>query len=1081
MRIELNTDLNYTILHLHTDLSNGVTNIDSVTKFEDYIKRAKELNMKNIAFTEHGNIFSWVKKKETCEKNGLKYIHAVEVYITKSLDEKIRDNYHTCLYAKNIDGVKELNALLSKSFDRKDGHFYYAPRITFDELISTSDNILITTACIGGILARGDNEIRDRFIKFIVKNSHRCWLEVQHHQDQAQVNHNQVLLYLARKYNLNLISGTDTHALNATHAKGRAILQKSKGIHFSDEDGWDITLKTYSELVQDYKAQGIFSDEEIFEFIDNTNKLAAQIEAFELDKSYKYPKLYKEPLNVLRRKIFEGIKEKNIDKYPNYESEYIPRIKEELEVYKHNKAIDYLLLDEDIKSYARKEDTYPGPSRGSVSGSVIAYLIGMTEMDSIVHKLNFQRFMNNERISLADVDTDWPPAKRDIIKDYIYNKEGLYCADIITFNTVALKGSIRDVCKALYKKETPKKLEEQAKSDVEGYGTLLDATSKAIKQHLDNTYLNISNYICENVETDEARMRKEYPDVFEYVDIINGTVVSIGVHPCGTVVSPIPLNTEMGLLTVSTSDKPVTMINMKEVENLFFVKLDILGLDNVELINETCKLVGINRLTPDNVPDDEKVWKSMRDNTVGIFQWESDMASKYLKSLFSDETLAKIKAQNPNFKYIDLFSVGNGALRPAGASYRDELAQGIFRDNGHPVLNEFLAPTLGYLVYQEQIIEFLNTFCGFTMGEADTVRRAFAKKTGTEVYIPKIKEGFIQTMKNNHGVEPGTSEVLIVNFLQVIQDASDYLFSLNHSQAYSYIGYICGYLRYYYPLEFFTSMLNINSGNMDKTAKIMEYAKASGINIAPPTYGKSKAAYFFDKDNKVIYKGIESVKFLNAEIADELYLNSKVNRYSGFMDLYLNTSNINSRQWEVLIKIGYFRKYGSIKKLLKIVEICSTYATKKQYKKENVDCDLVRRFAKAETEKMFREVDSLALCSHLISQLSNEEFDLGTLAQFEAEFIGSINITDPAVDRRECIVLEVDTKYTPVLTLYRIQNGEIIKVKVQKDFYFSKKVEKFDCIYVASAEKKNKKRKVEGKWITLDEFDIYINYYRLQK
>jgi len=185
--------------------------------------------------------------------------------------------------------------------------------------------------------------------------------------------------------------------------------------------------------------------------------------------------------------------------------------------------------------------------------------------------------MNNERISLADVDTDWPPAKRDVIKDYIYNKEGLYCADIITFNTVALKGSIRDVCRALYQKELPKDLKEQSDNDVQGYGTLTDSTSKAVKQHQENTYLNISNYICENVEVAESKMRKEYPEVFEYVDIINGTIVSIGVHPCGTVVSPIPLDTAMGTLTVSTSDRPVTMINMKEVESLFFVKLDILG------------------------------------------------------------------------------------------------------------------------------------------------------------------------------------------------------------------------------------------------------------------------------------------------------------------------------------------------------------------------------------------------------------------------------------------------------------------------------------------------------------------------
>lgn len=393
---------NYTVIHLHSDLSNGTTNIDSCTKFEQYVQQAKAENMDAIAFTEHGNVFNWLKKKETCEKYGLKYIHAVELYITESTAEKVRDNYHVGLFARNYEGVLEINTLLSKAYDRNDGHFYFVPRITLDELMNTSNNIIITTACIGGLLYKGRDELKERFVNFLVANKHRCFLEIQHHQDEKQVAHNKYLLELSKATGLEIIVGTDTHALNENHAKGRKILQISKGVHFSDEDGWDITWKNYDELKQLFKQQNIFEEQQIEKALENTNVLASMVEEFSIDRSYKYPKMSANPLQTLREKIWIGLHEKGIQNYPNYESEYIPRIREELEVYGHNNAYDFLLLDEDIKSAARNEGIYCGPSRGSVSGSLIAYLIGMTEMDSIKHKLNFNRFMSKERVSLAD-------------------------------------------------------------------------------------------------------------------------------------------------------------------------------------------------------------------------------------------------------------------------------------------------------------------------------------------------------------------------------------------------------------------------------------------------------------------------------------------------------------------------------------------------------------------------------------------------------------------------------------------------------------------------------------------------------
>lgn len=695
---------NYTVLHLHSDFSNPTTSIDSVTKYHEYIDMACNLGMKAMAFTEHGNIFGWVNKKKHIESRGMKYIHGVEMYVTKTLKEKVRDNYHACLYARNYEGVLELNKLLSGAYERNESnHFYYAPRITFEELMATSDNIIITTACVGGILGKGDENLKYKYLKFLSKNKHRCFLEVQHHIDTKQIEYNKELKEYSKKYGIRLISATDTHALNETHAKGRAILKKAKEpsifggkklstklLNDDDESGWDIIFKTYKELVANFRQQGVFSNEEIDEFINNTNVLADMVEEFTLDTSYKYPKLYDNPEAVLKQKIMAGIKERGVDKYPNY-PEYIERIKRELKTYKHNKAEDFLLLDEDIKQEAKRQGRYYGYGRGSVSGSIIAYLLGLTEIDSIKHNTNFERFMSTERVSLADIDTDYAPSDREFIKDYIQHHDKIFMAEIITFNTIALKGSIRDVGRAL------------------------------------GMELYIINEICNTIEEDEERWRNTYPELFEYVDIVNGTIISAGQHPCGVITSPIPLDETVGLLTMSTSKYPVSMINMKEVDSLNFVKLDVLGLDNIEIINKTCEMAGIERLTPDNVPLEKEVWDSIRDNTVGIFQWESDLASKYIAKLFSEETIAKIKEVNPEFSYIDLLDMGNGAIRPAGASYREELANGVFKDNGHKVLNDFLAPTLGYLVFQEQIIEFLNKFCGFTMGEADTVRRGFAK------------------------------------------------------------------------------------------------------------------------------------------------------------------------------------------------------------------------------------------------------------------------------------------------------------------------------------------------------------------
>lgn len=1058
----------YVCYHMHTMLSNGTTDIDSVTDFHEYVDAAKKCGMPALGFSEHGNIFSWLKKKEAVEEAGMKYIHGIEVYLTEdnenSFDEesntynKTRDNYHCVLIAKNLDGVHELNELISKSYNRDDYHFYYRPRISLDELFATSDNIIITTACLAGVLNNGSVSAKERYLNFLINNKHRCYLEIQHHNYDEQIRYNNILYSLSEKYGIPLIVGTDTHALNDKEMEARAVEQKAKSVHFFNEDKLDMTFKTPDELIEAYKLQGA-PMELVYEAMNNTLKLADSIEEFPIDRSYKYPSLYKDPERVFKDKINKGYITRGIYKKPNSQ-EYIDRIHSEFETYKHNGAIDFMLLEEDYKSKMREMGIRYGYSRGSVSGSIIAYLLGITEIDSIKYNLNFSRFMNVERVSLADVDTDWYSDDREYVKQYLFNKKGLYCCDIVTFNTIQLKNAINDVCRALYKDKGGK------------------------------YYLQLSNEINDLAERDEDKARKKYPDVFKYADMLNGVVISVGNHPAGCVVSPFPVTSAFGTFESKTDKYPISQLNMKEIDSLNFVKLDILSLDNVGLIYKTCDLVGLPYLTPDNTPpDDVNVWNSIKEDTTLIFQWESPSASMYLKKLFSDETIAKIKRQNPEFSYMDLLSIGNGALRPAGESYRDNLADGIYQSYGCKPLDDFMKPTLGYCVYQEQIIEFLHKFCGYTMGEADVVRRGFSKKLGTEKFIPKIKSGFIKTMKDDYGIEQSESEELIVNFIRVIEDASSYLFSRNHAYPYSWIGYICGYLRYYYPLEFLTTALNIFQNDQKKTLAIIDYAKRHNIKISPIKFRHSVAEYSCDKNLNEISKGIASIKFMNSKVANEIYA-LRDNRYDTFVDLLYDLkkkTSLDTRQLNILIKLDFFSEFGDANKLLKVNEIFSTFydkknVTKKKLESLDINKDVLNNIPCKETATMYTNVNMKQFIIEASKRVNYTEMTLKERIERQRGCLGYIDYEGEQYAGM-AVVLSVNTKYSPKLELHSLKNNTTVECKIRKAVFNKCKLQEDDIIKIDAYNRKPKMKMCsDGNFEPIEgTSEIWVSKYHLVK
>lgn len=1052
---------NYCIYHLHSDMSNGVTNIDSVTKFQKYIDRAKETGMKAMAFSEHGSVFAWDLKKEAIEKAGMKYIHAEEFYITQTLEEKVRDNWHCVLIGKNWDGVRELNYLASKSFNRKDNHFFYVPRITIDDLLNTSDNIIITSACLGGPLNHAPENIVKQLLEFMAKNKQRCFLEIQHHNVSDQKAYNLQLVQWSKEYGIPLIAGTDTHSLDEIHAEGRKVLQKSKDICFGDEDGWDLSFKTYDELCEAYRKQGALSEEVYLTAIENTNKMADMVEEFVLDRHTKYPKIYDDPVKTFKQKINEGYKNNEYIHQRYSKKEVLDRVQEELAVYEKVGAIDFMLLETYIREWEKSVGIHSGPGRGSVSGSMIAYLLNITKMDSLKFHLNFFRFMNPARVTNADIDTDYYSEDREKLKYFLLhdrmNLSNIKTSEIITFNTIALKGAIRDVCRALYKKD----------------------------QGDDGEYLKIADAICADVERDEDGMRKKYPEVFKYVDIVNGTIVSIGSHPSGVLVSDRDIERDVGLCSISTSDYPVSMLDMHGLDGQMYVKLDVLGLDNLGVINQTCELAGIDYLTPDNVDlDDEKVWKSIRDDTTLIFQWESDSAQAYLKKFMSDETIAKIKAKSSNFSYLKWFSFGNGLLRPACASYRDEVSGGDFYDNGFKELNEFLAPEAGRVCMQETIMMFLVKFCGYSQAESDSVRRAIAKKKGTETLLPEIEQRFIEYSSTHYDITKEKCQEVIKPFLQIILDASDYGFSWNHSDAYSSIGYISGYLRYYYPLEFLTASLNIFSDKKEKTTAITNYARKVGITIKDIKFGHSKADYSMEKETNSIYKGIASIKYMSADVANKLYDLAHTQKFDSFIDL-LRVFPGDSRQLEILIKLNYFSQFAPIGKLLNIVELYNKFGTSKTLKESDVLSlpmpvqEVIAKYT-VKPKTQYKITDSDGMLRDLAELTGERPITMMMRLSWEKEFLGYCVSTDQS-QQGSWLVLDIDTKYSPKLSVYAIWSGEQRIVKVSKRDFQSNPLTKGDTIRL-TIEQRPKTKLVDGQWVKDESIkEDWLKYYLIVK
>lgn len=797
----------------------------------------------------------------------------------------MRDNYHTVLMAKNAEGVRELNSLISLSC-RKD-HFYYVNRLSFDEFLGISNNIISTSACLASPL----NKLPEDHPKYEDLVNKYTFLEVQAHNHPDQVAFNKRLLSLSKKYNKPLIAGTDTHSSTKYKAECRSVLMSSKNKSYGDEDSFDLTYKTYDELVAMFASQGALPKEEYMEAIENTNILYEVIEEIDLDTTIKYPILYGSR-EADSQKFLETIDEKfqeKLDKgvIPAKQKEaFEDAMKEEIRVFQKLQMTGFMLSMSELVSWCKSQGMAIGTARGSVGGSRVAYVTDIIDLNPETWHTVFSRFANEDREEIGDIDIDCVEEDRPAIFKYITERFGAdKTARVASFGTMQAKGVIDDVGRHL-----AKKWKEKHQDVGENPWSL---------QHI--------ALIKSEFDANEEKTKAKYPELFYYFDGLLDTKISQSVHPAGMVISPITLPDNFGVF-----DKDEDICLMLDMDNVHdytgLAKYDFLVLKTVQVIRDTCRYIGIPYPKTHEIDwDDQAVWNDMLKSPTAIFQFEG---------AFAFDSLKKFEPHS-----IFDMSLVTACIRPTGASYRNELLARRPHKNPSEMIDQLLENNLGYLVYQEDTIAFLQQICGLSGSEADNIRRAIGRKQKDRLdrAMPAILEGYCS--RSNQSREVAEQEAK--EFLQVIEDSASYQFGYNHSIAYCLLGYLCAYYRYYYPVEFLTSYLN-NAANDDDIKNGTAYANRIGIKVTMPKWGMSKSQYFFDKEKRIIAKGIASIKYMSSGVGEELYQLAHSREFPQFVDVLFGIdqeTTLDTRQLDILVKIDYFADFGNQRELLRLCDL----------------------------------------------------------------------------------------------------------------------------------------------------------------
>jgi DNA polymerase-3 subunit alpha len=887
--------MKFTHLHVHSHYSL----LDGLPKIDDLLDYVKKLGMDAVALTDHGALYGAVEFYKKAKERGIKPIIGAELYLAFEsrfqkrigIDDK---RYHIVLLVKNEQGYKNLVKLITKS--HLEG-FYYKPRIDEELLAQHSEGLICLSACLQGkipqlILAKKIEEAEKTALKYQeIFGKENFYLELQHHPNiPEQKRVNEILLNIGKKLAIPLVATNDCHYLRKEDAEAQDILMLiNTGANPNDPERLtlktdDFSLKSEKEMIESFK--------DLPEAIENTQKIVNLCDfQFKLGET-KLPRFEvpggKSADEYLADLCAQGLKKKYGE---NIKKEVLDRLNYELGVISQTGFASYFLIVQDFVNWAKENRIVVGPGRGSIGGSLVAYLLGITNIDPLKYNLLFERFLNPGRVSLPDIDLDFTDRRRDEVINYVAKKYGQdKVAQIITFGTMAARAVVRDVGRAL------------------GYPYLFcDKIAKLIPFGftLDETLAKIPEF-RQIYETDEKAQK-----LIDFAKKLEGVARHVSTHACGVVISDQSLDELVPLQHPTQDDQTiVTQYEMHSIEDLGLLKMDFLGLKNLTIIEDTLsKIFAIynKKIDIENIPQTDKATFRIfqKGETIGVFQCESEGFRKYLKQLKPTE-FEDIVAM------ISLYRPGPMQFIPdyiAGKHNKKKI------EYLHPKLKPILESTYGVCIYQEQVMKIAQELAGFSLSEADILRKAIGKKIKS--LLLQQKDKFIEGCKKN-----GISEDIALKIWLWFEPFARYSFNRSHACAYAQIAYQTAYLKAHFPVEFMASLLTSEQSDVERVGFLIEECKRMGIEVLPPDINESFRNFSVVPQKNQIRFGLLAIKNVGENVVEAIIKERKNGPFQSIEDFFsrIDPRVLNKKSLESLIKAGVFDRLAERNLLLTNLE-----------------------------------------------------------------------------------------------------------------------------------------------------------------
>jgi len=881
---------NFVHLHCHTQYSL----LDGASSTAGIVKKAKTLGMKAVAITDHGNMFGVKEFFDKAKAAGIKPIVGCEMYVArrshKLSSEKVdRSGDHLIVLAKNKTGYHNLVRLVSKSW--VDG-FYFKPRIDEELLWKHSEGLIISSACLGGTVPRalrheGLEAAEKVALRYKEKFGEDYYLELMDHGLEKQKLVNEGIKKLSKKLGIKMIATNDAHFLEKDDAQAHDILVcLSTGAEIDAQDRLRYTgqeyFKTEAEMLE------LFPD--VPEALSNTLEIVDKIEDYSLSRpvmlpAFPLPEGFTNQDDYLRHLTYEGAKAPHRD--PAMTEDIRERLDYELKVVREMGFAGYFLIVQDFIAAARAMGVWVGPGRGSAAGSAVAFCTGITNVDPIKYKLLFERFLNPERVSMPDIDIDFDEDGRDRVLAWVADKYGHdHVAHIITFGTMAAKSSIADVARVL--KLPLSESTRLTKMVPEKPGTTLAMAFEQVPE------------LAQEQHTGEPLVRH----TLRMATTLEGSVRQTGIHACGVIIGPEPLDQHIPISTNKKTDMLVTQYEGKQIEDVGMLKMDFLGLKTLSIIKEAIENVKLSKgidIDPDMIPlEDPKTFELyQKGDTVGTFQFESDGMRKYLRML-----------RPTNIE--DLIAM-NALYRPGPMDY---IPSFVDRKHGrekleypHALLADILKDTNGIMVYQEQIMQAAQIMGGFTLGSADILRRAMGKKKADE--MEKQKSIFVEG-----AILKGIGREKAVEVFDVMAKFASYGFNRSHAAAYSILAYQTGYLKANHPGEFMAALLSRNMSDIKKLTGFMDECRRMHIPVKGPDLNESYARFTVNSKGEIRF-GLAGIKGVGEALVDEIVRQRESK--GPFKDLFdfaerVPANAMNRKNIESLAAAGCFDSFPGIER-----------------------------------------------------------------------------------------------------------------------------------------------------------------------